>query len=240
MDSLTHSLELLSNAGRYNRWIYSILRPGIGPDILEVGAGIGNITRFLLHYNKIVCLEIDPAYIDKLKILEKQYPSVTVVGEDVRSYCADPRNHSSFDTIICVNVLEHIHDDHAAVRGMLECLKPHGKLLLYVPACQAAFGTVDKALGHFRRYSKRKLRKLAIQCGARIDIMYYVNILGLLGWFWQGRIKKATNINRSNTRIMDTVAPLVAAVERVVKPPVGLSLFVSLTIKNHSATVSEK
>jgi len=227
MDSLTHSLDLLNDTYNYNHWVYSLLRPRIGSAILEVGAGIGNLTQFLLHHDTVVCLEINPAYIEKLNTIRLVHQNVQVVNENLEKFCHNPEHAASFDTVICVNVLEHIKDDLAAVQGMISLLKQQGRLLLYVPACPAVYGAIDKGLGHFRRYSKRALLRCAKQSDVRVEICHYVNLPGLFGWFWEGRIKKASYINPGKARIMDAMVPYVAALERLIRPPVGQSLFAS-------------
>ena len=142
---------------------------------------------------------------------------------------------NSFDTVLCINVLEHIQDDLAAIKNMLSVLKPGGKLLLYVPAIQWAFGSIDKALGHFRRYSHSRILSLVESAEAEIQLMHYVNFVGVLGWFYANRIRKDDVIQRSNAQLVDRMVPYLSALERLVRPPIGQSLFAVIAKSTESS-----
>jgi hypothetical protein len=122
-------------------------------------------------------------------------------------------------------VLEHIRDDVAGLKSMLANLAPGGALLLYVPACPFAFGTLDASLGHYRRYSKRSLRRLAAANGASLRLCRFVNMPGIFGWFWASRVSRDTRIEPRKARFVDRLAPYISAFERIIPPPIGQSLF---------------
>lgn len=222
--ALTHSLDLLSDTYNYNLWIYSLLRPHIGENVLEIGAGVGNLTRFLLPHERVVCLEPDPVYFSALQNLATIHRNLHVLLSGLQDEPARALLNGSFDTVLCANVLEHIKDDQAAVAMMLSALRPGGTLLLYVPACPIVFGALDVNLGHFRRYSRRAIRRLAASTGGRIRSCRFVNMPGLFGWFWASRIARETFIDPRKARIVDALAPYISALERIIPPPIGQSL----------------
>jgi len=137
-----------------------------------------------------------------------------------------PKNY--FDTVVCINVLEHINDDMEAVKAMLSVLRPGGKLFLYVPACNWVNGSLDRELGHYRRYSKQDLKKISYTVNGYIDQLFFVNLLGILGWFWAAKLRKDKAIRRENASLMDKLVPFLSAIERLIKPPIGQSLVLIL------------
>lgn len=228
METIKHSLDLLKDTYNYNHWIYSHLRPYLGESVLEVGSGTGNITRFLLSCPRVVCLEPEPVYIKLLSDLANRHLNVQLVVSSLEEFSAGDLSPGKVDTVICINVLEHIEDDESAVRKMLSLLQPGGKLLLYVPACQWAFGAMDEAMGHHRRYSRRDINTLARKAGTRVCVRRFVNFVGLAGWWWAGCILRETQIDVRKARFMDRIVPFLSSVERLVSPPIGQSLFAVL------------
>lgn len=228
MDTVGTTLDLLKDTYNYNHWIYSLIRPYLGDSVLEVGAGIGNLTRFLLYCQNVVCVEPDPARVSTLHELAKAHLNLRVVQARAETFSADEVYFYPFDTVVCVNVLEHIEDDEKAARKMVEVLRQGGSLLLYVPAVSWAYGSIDVHLGHRRRYRKADLRELARNLNLRLAVFHYVNFIGLLGWWWFGRIRKEAQIDPQKARRMDRLVPYLSAMECLVRPPLGQSLLAVL------------
>ncbi len=222
---LTHSLDLLSDTYNYNHWIYSLCRPWLGDEVLEVGSGIGNLTQFLLGANRLVCLEPEDVYRPYLSRIAEVHRNVRYYPVPVEDMPAD-ENH--FISVLCVNVLEHIKDDEMALRKMAGRLRDGGNVVLYVPAVSWAYGEMDSDLGHWRRYNKRRIREIAEHCGLSVVRMHHVNAIGLFGWWWVGRVRKERLIDPRKARVMDALAPYLSAVERIVPPFLGQSLLAVL------------
>jgi len=226
-DSISLSLDLLKDTYNYNHWIYSFLRPFIGNVVFEVGAGTGNLTRFFLPVEKLYCLEPDPAFCALLKKLAAVHLNMTVIEESLEAYCLK-QSVQQIDTVVCVNVLEHISDDFDAVQKMANLLKPGGKLLLYVPATTWAYGAIDKNLGHYRRYSKHRLINIAAESKLRVRRIKHVNFIGAFGWWWSSRVCKEKDIAPEKARLVDRFVPYLSAFERIFPMPVGQSIFAAL------------
>lgn len=224
--SLDQSLDLLADTYNYNHWIYSLCRPFLGDSICEIGAGIGNLTRFFLSADRVVAVEPETKYTDALHALAARHLNLDVQHAALADYAAAPV--AACDSVLCVNVLEHIEDDAEAVGSLGRCVKPGGNVILYVPASPWSFGRLDEKLGHFRRYNKKMIRRLARQCGMRIDALRYVNFIGALGWCWRSRILKTEVIDHADARFVDRLVPYLSAMERIVPPLFGQSLFVVL------------
>src|SRR2546422_10645241 len=156
--AVTASLKQIAELDRYNHWVYEHISHALGRRVLEVGSGTGNITQFLrAEGREVMATDVVPSYRNELERLFSAYPNVRVgwfdlTAEAPGAFVADP-----FDSVVCLNVLEHIEDDLFALAQMRDSLAPGGKLALLVPAHQFLYGEFDRALGHFRRYERREL-----------------------------------------------------------------------------------
>ncbi len=218
---LSHSLDLLADTYNYNHWVYSLCRPWLGKVVMEVGAGTGNLTQFLLGAEKVVCVEPEQEYRDRLAALVRVHLNTTFYPLPLQGL---PKEEAGYDSVLCVNVLEHIEDDQHALAEMAERLRPGGHVVLYVPAVSWAYGEMDRHLGHYRRYSRTMMRRLSAQCDLPLVRMKYVNVLGLFGWWWCGRVRREALIDPAKARFMDRLVPFVSAVEKILPTPVGQSL----------------
>ncbi len=222
---LVSDLETMAAATNYRNWMFSRLTPYIGQRIIEIGAGIGNFTQLLLDRELVVATDNHQPCIDYLndRFLErlKVSPILLDAGHDISS---DLKTHE-FDTVICLNVLEHIQDDLRALVQMHGLLTPGGRLVLLVPAFQFLHGSVDQALGHYRRYTRSDLIPIMRQAGFVVENSFYMNVIGIAGWFWNNRIVRLKEESRHQIGIFDRfIAKPAELIERLLPPPFGLSL----------------
>jgi SAM-dependent methyltransferase len=222
---LISDLEIMAGARNYRAWMYHRLAPYIGQRVLEIGAGIGNFTKLLLDRELVVatdnyqpCVDYLSTHLgERLKAPPTLLDAAGDIGSELHRY--------EFDTIVCLNVLEHIEDDLRALSRMHELLMPGGRLVLLVPAFQFLHGSVDRALGHYRRYTRKDLLPTMQRAGFVIERSCYMNVVGMAGWFWNNRIIKRTEESGKQIGIFDRYfAPLAEFTERLVPPPAGLSL----------------
>jgi SAM-dependent methyltransferase len=225
-DNIKYSLLLLSKRFNYNRWIYNNIKDFIGDNILEVGAGIGNITDFIIFKQKLTLIDINPDYINYLRekyaFLDKSNFSVYHV--DIQDIQSSPLQGKKFDTIICLNILEHLGNDRLAIENMSSLLLPGGRLIILIPALKTLYGSMDISFEHLRRYNKKDLKMLIRDRNLKIVRLYYMNFLGLLGWFFNGRILKKKELPENQTKLFDKLVPLMGITEKLIKPPWGQSL----------------
>jgi len=207
------TLKLLQKASRYNGWVYQMLRPHLGRDILEVGSGIGNMTRYFLGHGRVTASDISPFCIRELTRSFADYESVKVRSLDIsrNSY----PELEIYDTIVCLNVLEHIENDVVALKNMHSLLKPRGRLLLYVPANPRLYCEIDRGVGHFRRYQLEELSDKMKQAGFRVSHSRHHNILGALGWWINGKVLGKKMINATDVGAFDMLLPLVKLQDRM-------------------------
>jgi SAM-dependent methyltransferase len=219
------TLQVMDQAPHYAAWLASLLRPHLGQRVLEVGAGIGTITRHMVDRELVVPLDLEPRYVQQLENAFRGCANVRPLCADVAALDVDALRKERFDTVILSNVLEHIADDGAALRRFREILVPGGRLLLVVPALQAIYGSMDREVGHHRRYGRRGLTRLLVDSGYRVDRLRAMNPLGVAGWVLNGQLLRRTEVPELQLRLYDRIAPVLAALERRWEPPVGLSFF---------------
>ena len=176
------TLEVFSNTPRLNEWIYSKLAAGVRGDVLEIGSGIGNISRLIRpNATHLIVTDTEPHYLRELRGSFAGDDGVDVVSYDLDEAPPPEVAARRYDAIVAVNVIEHVADDRLLVSRLASLLRPGGRLLIYVPACAVAYGTLDIALGHHRRYVPSTLANLLRSAGLDPGQPRYVNLLGLAG-----------------------------------------------------------
>ena len=223
-------LETMSEAVRYQRPVFGLVRPHLGTHVLEVGCGIGTMSRQILDTNpalQLVCIEPNANCARRAGEELHGETRVAIRTCHLEECELGELQQQRFDTIVCVNVLEHIEDDVSALRLFGEVVAAtRGKVLIFVPAVQRIYGPHDAALGHHRRYSKESLAAAFRAAGLDIVSIKYTNPIGLLGWMYNLYISGNTEHTTGQVRLFDRfVAPWALPLERVVTPPIGLSLF---------------
>jgi len=216
------TLDRLSEAPRYNRWMFERLRPWLGRRVLEIGSGIGNLSAFLLDSERLVLSDTDSYYLDRLREQFAALPQVAVAQLRLPTFNGE-LERERFDTIICLNVLEHVRDDMLSLATAYRLLQPGGRLVLLVPALPALYGTLDRALGHFRRYTAAELRHIFRATGFRLRHLEYFNLAGVPGWWLTGRVLRRTMIPANALRWYDALVPLFQ-LERFLPWRIGQSL----------------
>lgn len=220
-----NDLENTSEATNYRNWMFNRFRPYLGQRIFDAGAGIGTFTELLLDREFVVAADGYAPFVDELRErLGDRLPVdpvlVDLSGPGVREFAP-----LQFDTVLCVNVLEHIKDDCAALANFHALLQPGGRLVLFVPAHQFLFGTVDRQLEHYRRYSRREVRSKFEEAGFAVEHLSEMNLVGMAGWFLNNRVQRRKRVSSQQIMFYDRwVAPWAERMESVVPPPIGLSV----------------
>jgi glycosyltransferase involved in cell wall biosynthesis len=221
------TLKRLEKIEPYNRWIWDRLRGFVGRRILEVGSGTGNMTRYMVDRERVVASDLEPFYLDTLKRVFERYRQVAIDRLPLPLSAADITRlrAEKLDTVVCLNVLEHVEDDDAALRSLHHVLEPGGRLVLLVPAHQFLYGTLDRKLGHFRRYRKESLVEKVRRAGFEVEHSKYLNRIGTFGWFVSGRILRTDVIPTSQLRVFKLLLPFLRA-DETGDPGFGLSVVV--------------
>ena len=219
-------LETMQEARRYSAHLFNLFREYVGKRVLEVGSGIGTMTRPLADAaDMVVGLEPNANCVSRLQEAMRDHPRFTLRACHLEECDRAELTAYQFDTVVCVNVLEHIEDDAGALRTFKDVLVPKGRVLIFVPAVQAAYGPLDAELGHHRRYSKPTLAKAFHDAGLNLLTLRYTNPIGLAGWMYNAHISKSTAHSLTQVKLFETlVAPWALPLERLITPPIGLSL----------------
>jgi SAM-dependent methyltransferase len=211
-------------ARNYNRWLLSRAEAFLGRRVLDAGAGSGTFTELLAETHEVVALEPDPVFATALRA-RYESPSVTVVEGDTTSL--DP-TLGSFDSVLCFNLLEHVRDDEAMLARFCDVLVPGGSLLLLVPAHPKLFGSMDRTVGHFRRYTRSQIQGLLREASFETVTVMYVNPIGAVGWFVAGRVLGRTYVPSGPLRLYDRLVPALRVLDDL-RLPIGLSVWARAT-----------
>ncbi|MFB3737369.1 MAG: class I SAM-dependent methyltransferase [Candidatus Velamenicoccus archaeovorus] len=212
----------MSEAVRYRRYLIELLQPHLGRRILEVGSGLGDLAAELDGCEHLTVTDVDARCLELLRQRFADRADVDVVALDLRE---PPPALPDVDTVLAVNVLEHIEDDRGALRRMAGLTRPGGTVVLFVPAFPSLYGPHDRAAGHVRRYVPGTLRSAITEAGLRIEHLRTVNFLGGIAWWLAVRVGGCASPRKGLVELYDRVAvPLVRLMERRWNPPFGQSI----------------
>ncbi len=220
------TLEIMAAAPRYNAWQYDVIAPFLGSRVLEVGSGIGNISRHLVEAGRelVVLTDTDEWYRQQLRTHFRGRPEVTVDSLTLPDENAPARFAASrLDTVMALNVVEHIPDDVGALRTMRRMVSRGGRVVILVPALEALFGSLDRELQHQRRYTRATLGSAMEVAGLRVDSLFWFNRVGTFGWWWNARVRRTPRLPVSQVRAFDALVPLLRF-ERYLPLPFAQSL----------------
>lgn len=223
------NLELISHSHRFNKWMYEEISPGLsGGDILEVGSGIGTFSEKLsknFPSSRLTLTDVSDEYI---KILRERYQNNKNIAThklNLNSQTDYERiGYGQFDSIMAINVLEHVENDEFALNQLYNMLKDKGTLVILVPCHKFLYNVIDKDLGHFRRYSKKDLDTKIRKTKFTMDRIFCFNVLGLIGWYLNGNIFKKSQVNGAGLRVLDALVPILKHGERMAGKRAGLSI----------------
>lgn len=219
-------LESMSLAVNYNNWLIEMMSPYLGENTAEVGAGNGNITRLLIeqNINQLTAFEPSGNMYGVLKKIFNETPGIKLINDKFLNLTNQYNNY--FDTVLYINVLEHIENDMHELNCIKETLKPGGYLCIFVPALSWLYSEFDKSIGHFRRYEKKQLSRLLISTGYVIEKSVYVDFFGIIPWYVVFVLMKR-KLTPGAVDIYDRFAvPLARRFEKLFPVPRGKNIFV--------------
>ena len=217
-------LEAMVSAENYYRWILQRFSPYLGRHIIEVGSGVGTLADLVFRSALPDTLVLVEPASNLFPILRQRFDQEARISL-VHGYADAIPSTVMADCIILVNVLEHVEDTPAFLSLLLSRLLPGGRLLVLVPAGPALFGSLDRAFGHHRRYTRATLIASLQSSGFSVPSMEYFNLPGIVSWFIAGKILRKTTLSRRDVLFYDRwVVPWISALEAHWVPPFGQSL----------------
>lgn len=219
----------MTKAKRYFAWQSDVSKAALGRRVLEVGCGLGNFTEHLLDRDLVVGIDIDAECVALHRQRFAGRPNVRQMVLDAQDPAFLGLRGERFDSIACLNVLEHIENDRLTLERFAAVLQPGGRVVLLVPAFRALYGPIDANLGHYRRYTKRSLAETAQAAGLRPKTLRFMNVVGFFGWWANAKLFRREEQSGGQIEVFDRfVVPVQATLERWVPPPVGQSIFAVL------------
>jgi len=208
-------LDALSQTPRFNRWMADTIRPWVGTRVLEIGAGMGNLSRHLAARRQFyIATDIDPEHLARLRVRFQSRPNVKLMHCDLGAPADFASLAGQADTVICLNVLEHVADDAVGLANIASALSPGGAAIVLVPQDQAIYGTLDEELGHYRRYSEAELRARMEAAGLTVEQVLHFNRITRPGWWFTGRVLKRRSSSRAMLWFFDRLVWLWRRIDR--------------------------
>lgn len=215
-DSGPEILDAFASASDFNRWMADTIRPWVGAKVLEIGAGMGNLTRHLIpRRQRYIATDIDREHLNRLQARLKHRPNLEVRFCDLAKPGDFDELENSVQSVVCLNVLEHVEDDYLGARNIFRTLQPGGYAIILVPQGQWAYGKIDEALGHFRRYSHDQLTKCLAAAGFEVERVLEFNRMSLPGWYLNGKLMGRSTISPFQLRVFNRFVWLWRRIDRM-------------------------
>ncbi len=217
------TLQRLRHVQRYNEWVWSRLAPYVGDRVLEVGCGVGSFTRYLRNRSHVVATDNNEQYLALLRNSFEHLDNVDVRQINWEDPNLDGLRAERFDTVLCLNVLEHIEKDDEAISTFAALLEPGGRLVLQVPAMHQLYGEIDRAIGHYRRYDRDELTAKLRRHGFEMEEAGYFNMPGVAGWYLNSRLLRRRAVPGLQARLANWLVPWLQ-IEQRWRPNFGMAL----------------
>jgi SAM-dependent methyltransferase len=217
-------LEAMSFAVNYHRWILSIFEPYLGARVVEVGAGTGSFSELLLERRLEWLSLVEPSTAMYQQLCERvaESQNVTTYNDVFENVAEQIRLAERPDSIIYVNVLEHIADDVHELSVINKTLDAGGRIFIFVPALRWLHGSYDRQINHFRRYTRTELEKKCVAAGFRVIASRYFDLFGVLPWWVKYKVLQSNNMEPGAVRFYDQrVVPIAKVLESTLSPPLG-------------------
>lgn len=225
---IERDLEILSRARHYLSFQFEKIRPYIGSRIIEIGSGTGNHTgKIISSFSPEIFISIEKDRVFCNLLADTYGSRITILNADLTrlpDYKSDiyPKQ---IDTIIAINVIEHIKEDFNCLKQLREILCPGGNIILIVPALNILYSKLDKMYGHHRRYTKKMFQDYSEKLNLELLENSYFNFIGVFPWLIFNKLGQARNLNRKGMEFFDRVLPFSLKIEQKFnKVPLGLSL----------------
>jgi len=220
-------LGRLNRAPRFTKWMADVIRPYVGERVLEIGAGIGNLTLQLIPRRLYWASDINPLYLTYLENVGRNRPYLRVGFTDGQKGESFPKEEK-FDTVICLNVVEHLADDLGALNNFREVLEDRGRAIVLVPCGPWLYGSLDEVLGHHRRYTRKQLTDLVEKAGFHLDTMLEFNRIGVIAWWVNARLLRRRTFGFWQIQLLNLLTPVFRFLDDFLPlPPLSLIAVIS-------------
>ena len=184
-----------------------VILPYMGDRVLELGAGRGNMSVHLMPRSLYWATDVNSHYLNYLATLQATRPYMRVAYTNAMDAATFPAGQS-FDTVVCLNVVEHLEDDRGALQHIRDVLIDGGRAVILVPCGPKLYGSLDEVLGHFRRYTKEQLVNVAAQAGFHVQEVLEFNRAGVAGWWLNARVLRRRKFGLGQIQMLNLLTPL--------------------------------
>jgi SAM-dependent methyltransferase len=219
----SHILHQLERTRRFNTWMADVLRPFLGDRVLEIGAGIGNLTSQFIPRDLYLASDVNPNYLHFLESYAAGKPYLRVQKIDATREDDFRGLEEEFDTALLVNVLEHVPDEQKTLANIRCTLASNGRAIVLVPQGPSLYSTLDEALGHRERYTRDGLRQSLERAGFVVEQLFDFNRAAVPVWWFNGKVLKRKVFSRVQLKIFDTAVPMLRHIDHLL-PYEGQSL----------------
>ena len=228
----SHILVSLEKARRFNLWMGQTLLPHVGERVLEIGSGIGTLTGQFIPRESYLASDINPTYLSYLRSysIGKPYLSVQRIDAGVPGDFAGLEGQ--FDTVLMINVLEHVPDELITLNNVYSALMPGGRAVILVPQDQGLYGSLDRVLEHRERYSRASLRQGLENAGFHVDSITDFNHFSVPGWWLNGKVLRRKTFSSVQLKVLQMAMPFLRRIDGLL-PWKGLSLIAVATKREH-------
>lgn len=233
-NNLSENLSKWDRISAYSQWMFSLYEKYIGKRVADIGCGVGTMTAYYIDGKELV-VGVD-IFQNQIELLEERFRekgNFKGVLLDILSEDTDALKEYKFDTVVCINTLEHLEDDKLAVSKMTDMICG-GYIIILVPAFSKLYCHLDKNVSHYRRYDRGVLKNIAKECGLQVVENKYFNLLGILPYYLKGRFSKdtggsfSTELNEGNSKLYNLASKILRPLESRFPPPAGLSELIVL------------
>ena len=220
------TLDALEQAPRFNAWMYERVRPFLGRRVAELGVGRGNLSKFIRRHESVLLTDYRTDYLEELREKWRHHPHLQIGKLDLTS-AADYEQLRAFapESIVFLNVLEHLEDDRAVLANLFEVAPPGSRLVVLVPYNSRLFSDFDRALGHFRRYNRGELEGRMRAAGFTIETQFFFNKVGVIAWYLANTLGGQGSLKPWQLKLYNLFTPLFRLLDKVL-PMSGLSTVV--------------
>jgi SAM-dependent methyltransferase len=217
-------LDVLAETPRFNAWMASVVAPHLGKRVLEIGAGIGNMSAVLSRGRKqYAATDLEGEHAERLRVRFASNPRVRVERVDAAQAGDFEALNGAIDSVVCLNVIEHVEDDRAVFQNLHDVLEPGGRAVVLVPQGRGLYGSLDEVLGHHRRYTRAELEAGMREAGFELERVFEFNRVTRPGWWVNGKVLRRRSFGRFQLAVFDRLVWLWKVLEGVL-PWGGVSL----------------
>jgi len=220
------TLDALEQAPQFNLWMYESVKPWLGQRVAELGVGRGNLSKHIRLHEQVLLTDYRIDYLTELKARWSTQKNLQIGKLDMAQR-EDYEQLRGFapDSVVFLNVLEHIEDDRAVLRNLFDTVPAGCRIVVLVPYNMKLYSEFDRALGHFRRYSKGELEDKMRAAGLEVEKQFFFNKVGVWAWYVANTIGGQKALKPWQLRLYGILTPIFRVLDGIL-PISGLSTIV--------------